>query len=255
MSPRFTIVTCTRNSVSTLPETIRSVQEQDFSDFEHLFVDGKSTDGTLEYLRSLTGRVRIIEGVTGGISRAMNIGIREAAGQVVAHLHSDDYYAARHVLGRVSMALDESRARWIFGRCLTDIGGQRIPEGYRVPRYSYPRLLKGNFIPHPATFVEKSLFEECGAFEESIKYAMDYDLWLRLARIAAPLQLDEYLAVFRVHAGSLSSSNRFAAFEDDWSVRKRYIPGTPWALAYHWAHYLVRRRRAKARALGEGMNA
>lgn len=226
------------------------MREQALTDLEHVFVDGNSTDGTLEYLRALGGRVRVIEGVTGGISRAMNIGIREAAGQVVAHLHSDDYYASTQVLSSVSTAFEESGARWLFGRCLTDIDGTKFPEAYAVPRYSFARLLKGNFIPHPATFVKKSLFDECGGFDETLKYAMDYDLWLRLAKVAVPHQLYEHLAVFRDHAGSLSSSNRLAAFEDDWCVRQRYISNTLWSLVYHGAHYLVRLRRIKARERG-----
>jgi glycosyltransferase involved in cell wall biosynthesis len=247
MKPRFTIVTCTRNSLTTLSETVQSVREQVHTDLEHLFVDGNSTDGTLEYLRTLGGKVRIIEGVTGGISRAMNIGIRAATGQVVAHLHSDDYYPNSQVLSNVSTAMNDSGARWLFGRCLTDIDGKRIPEGHAIPRYSLARVLKGNFIPHPATFVEKSLFDECGGFDETLKYAMDYDLWLRLGQVAVPWQLNEHLAVFRDHPGSLSSSNRLAAFKEDWRVRQRYMSKAPWSQAYHWAHYLVRLRRVSAR--------
>ena len=66
---------------------------------------------------------------------------------------------------------------------------------------------KGNFIPHPATFIERELFEKVGKFDTGLKYAMDYDLWLRLGNIAEPLQLNDHLSVFRRHAGSLSTAN------------------------------------------------
>lgn len=82
-----------------------------------------------------------------------------------------------------------------------------------------------------------------GLFDESIKYAMDYDLWLRLGKLAHPLQLDEHLAVFRRHGGSLSSANPLTSFEDDFRVRMRYAGFLPWTYAYHFAHYYVRRRR------------
>ena len=242
-NPKFTIVTCTRNSMATLPATVCSVQIQDFTDYEHIFVDGSSTDGTLDYLRMLPGRVRIIEGVVGGIARAMNVGIQEARGEYICHLHSDDYFASRHVLSLVSQAFSISRSRWLFGRCMSDVDGQRISDKCKVPRYTYSGNLKRNRIPHPATFVAKSLFNECGMFDERIRYAMDYDLWLRLGKWAEPFQMGEELAVFREHAGSFSSTNRLEAFEDDWQVRRRYIPALPWYRLYHWLHYIVRRRR------------
>ena len=243
MAPQFTIVTCTRNSIAWLPDAVQSVRSQSLNDFEHLFVDGHSTDGTVEFIRSLGGNCRLIEGAGGGIAAAMNVGIREARGAIIAHLHSDDYYAHSEVLAHVSQAFERSDAAWLFGRCFSDIDGERIAENYVVPQFSYGRLLKGNFVPHPATFIKRSVFERTGGFDESIKYAMDYDLWLKLAKITAPIQLDEHLAVFRRHPGSLTSSNQMASLVDDFAVRMRHATRTPWSMAYHWAHYLVRRRR------------
>ena len=66
---------------------------------------------------------------------------------------------------------------------------------------------------------------------------------VRLGQLAEPAQLDEHLAVFRRHAGSLSSSNPMASFEDDFAVRMKHATKAPWSLVYHWAHYLVRYRR------------
>lgn len=246
MHPKFTIVTCTRNSLATLPQTIRSVQAQDFKDYEHLFVDGNSTDGTLEYLRSLSGNIRIIEGVTGGISRAMNVGVHEARGDYIAHLHSDDYYVDSNVLETVAQAFKSSGARWLFGRCLYEINGQPMKANHAQKHYSYAVLIIGNIIPHPATFVARSLYAECGDFNPHIRYAMDYDLWLRFGAVAAPLQLDAELAVFRVHDGSLSSANKLDAFEDDYRVRMSHIGKMPWDHLHHWLRYQVRRHRLLA---------
>lgn len=245
---KFSIVTCTWNSALHLGQSIDSVLAQDWPLIEYIFVDGGSTDGTLEMIRAIPRQVTLIENVRGGISQAMNAGITAATGDVIAHLHSDDYYAHPQVLSHVVQALEQTGAAWLFGRCLSDIEGKRVPENYVIPLYSYRRLLKGNFIPHPATFVRKSLFDRAGPFDEGIQYAMDYDLWLRLGRLADPVQLDQHLAVFRRHVGSLSTANRVASFEDDFAVRMKYAGKTPWSFAYHWAHYLVRRRRIKTSA-------
>ena len=248
---KISVVTCTLNSEAHLEESIASVLAQDLPEIEHVFVDGGSSDRTLEMIHAIPRKATLIENVGGGISRAMNAGIEAATGDVIAHLHSDDYYAHPKVLSYVVSALTRANAAWLFGRCLTDIDGKVLPEGFAIPPYSYRRLLKGNFIPHPATFVRRSLFKQAGGFDERIKYAMDYDLWLRLGRLAQPVQLDEHLAVFRAHPGSLSTANRMASFEDDFAVRMKYANNTPWSLAYHWAHYLVRRRRISVALTGK----
>jgi glycosyltransferase involved in cell wall biosynthesis len=240
---KFSIVTCTWNSARFLPEAVRSVLAQDHPDIEYIFVDGGSTDGTLDIIKAIGRPVRLLENVRGGIARAMNAGIAAASGDVIAHLHSDDYYLHERVLSRVARALEDGKAEWAFGRCLSDVDGQRRAESDPVPRYSYRRLLQGNFIPHPATFVRRRLFERVGDFDPSIKYAMDYDLWLRIGKIAEPVQLDEHLAVFRRHPGSLSTSNPLATLQEDLSVRMRHASATPWSRASCWAYYLVRRRR------------
>jgi len=243
MTIKFSIITCTWNSEPYLQQSIDSVLVQDYPNIEQIFVDGGSTDGTLERIQSLTGNVKYVTGITGGIAHAMNVGIEMASGDVIAHLHSDDYYAHPKVLSHVAQAMQTAGAEWLFGRCLSDIDLQRIPEGYAIPDYSYQSLLKRNFIPHPATFVKKTLFQRTGVFDASIKYAMDYDLWLRIGKLAAPIQLDEHLAVFRRHSGSLTTSNPMASFKNDFEVRMKYANKNPWSLAYHWAHFLVRRRR------------
>ena len=246
----ISIITCTWNSQAYLSESIASVLAQDRPEIEYIFVDGGSTDGTLEMIHAIPRKVTLIENIRGGISRAMNAGIEAATGDVIAHLHSDDYYAHPKVLSNVARALERDNAAWLFGRCLTDIDGNLLTEGYAVPSYGYRRLLKGNFIPHPATFVRRSLFAQAGNFDERIKYAMDYDLWLRLGKLAPPVQLDGHLAVFRAHSASLSTANKMASFEDDYAVRMKYVNRTVLSQAYHRAHYFVRRRRLNA-ALGK----
>lgn len=246
----FSIITCTRNSMAYLPATIRSVQMQTCSDYEHIFVDGNSTDGTLEYIKELPGNVRLIENVAGGIARAMNEGIRAASGEVIAHMHSDDYYYSPDVFASVANALEQSGAQWVFGRIMSDIDNVVSPESYVVPRYSYKRFLQGNFIPHPATFIRRSVFEDLGVFSETLRYAMDYDLFLRIAKRYTPLQLDQHLAVFRRHDGSTTQANFMKSFEEDFRVRCHHA---------HWyelpdalARYVVRRHRHLRRLKGDG---
>lgn len=243
--PTFSIITCTRNSEPWLGEAIRSVVMQREVDVELIFVDGGSTDGTLQRIRALHHPYHLIENESNGISSAMNAGIAAARGDVIAHLHSDDFYLSHDVLLTVARALRDSDRDWLFGRSMRCIDGRLLPEGFRAPRYSRARLLRGNFIPHPATFVRRSLLQQAGGFDTRLKYAMDYDLWLRLSRISDPLPLPQPLAAFREHEGSLSTREKEAAMLEDQHVRLSHCSGMPWTRAMHILRYLVRRQRAR----------
>lgn len=233
-----------------MPESIDSVLMQDYPNIEYIFVDGGSTDKTLEIIRSLKRPYTLLEGVRGGVSNAMNEGLRRATGDVVAHLHSDDYYLHERVLSTAAKHLEETGRAWLFGRTKSVIDGKLVPEGYQAPRFSSPRLLKGNFIPHPATFVRRDLMQRTGGFDTKLKYAMDYDLWLKLGRRHEPVQLDEALTAFREHEGSLSTKNRLAAMEEDFRVRLAHAGFDPMGKAMHYARYFVRRQRALQAELG-----
>ena len=248
---KFSIVTCTWNSAQYLSQSIESVRSQTYQDIEHIFIDGGSEDGTLEIINSVPIDKKVAHGVKGGVSRAMNRGIEMATGDVIVHLHSDDFFAHEKVLEHVLKAFADNPVSWLFGRCLSDINGARVPEPYVIPKYSYQRLVKGNFIPHPATFIRRELFEKLGTFDIRLKYAMDYNQWLRFGSIAEPLQLDEHLSVFRRHAGSLSTANRIAVLEEEYRVRLKYVSRAPWWHFYHYAHFLVRRSRIQRQLSAE----
>lgn len=238
------IITCTRNSMAYLPETIRSVQMQRSAAYEHIFVDGNSTDGTIEYINQLQGPIKLLTGVGGGISKAMNAGLLMATGDVIAHLHSDDYYLHADVLSLAINALTGGSG-WAYGRIVRDIGGVHVPEGFMAPAYTKRRLHRGNFIPHPATFVRRDWFNKIGGFDESLKYAMDYDLWLKLSEVGDPVEIAGALAAFREHSGSLSTNNRLEALQEDYSVRQKHTGINVITRVENLARYLVRRNRVK----------
>jgi glycosyltransferase involved in cell wall biosynthesis len=240
---KFSIVTCTWNSERFLPESIASVLAQDHPDIEYIFVDGGSDDRTIEMIRAVPRDVVFVTGIRGGISRAMNEGIRLATGDVVAHLHSDDYYLHPRVLSTVARVFERTGAGWVFGRNRRDIDGAVADEPWEPPRYSYRQLLKRNFIPHEATFVRRQLYQQAGGFSERWKYGMDYDMWLRLGRLAEPVQLDEPLAAFREHPGSTSTANPLPGFREDFQIRMQHAGGSPLAWLHHRLRYLVRYRR------------
>jgi glycosyltransferase involved in cell wall biosynthesis len=244
--PRFSIVTCTWNSAATLGDTLASLQSQSFRDFEHIFVDGGSSDGTLDLLAAYSGNKRILRDSKEGISRAMNQGIAAARGAIVAHLHADDYYAGSEVLAQVARHFEATGAAWVVGNIQVLRAGGLAPP-YPMRPFSYRAYAAGQAtIPHPAVFIRRECFARVGGFDPGLRYAMDIDLWLRLARHATPAQLDATLAVFREHAGSVSSANKIRAREEEFRVRRRHARHAPLAFAVYCLRYLKRMRHVRA---------
>lgn len=246
--PRFSIVTCTWNSAATLPDTLASVRTQSCQDLEHIFVDAGSSDATLALIDAHPVAKRVLHGVGGGISRAMNAGILAARGELIAHLHSDDYYIGPDVLDSVARRFDETGAAWVVGQVRVLKDGS-LAEAYPQRPFSYRAYASGHAaIAHPAVFVRRALFGQVGLFDEGLRYAMDIDLWLRLAAQTPPALLPRPLTVFREHPGSVSSANKLRARQEEFAVRRRYLRQAPLAFAIYCLRYLKRMRALRASA-------
>jgi glycosyltransferase involved in cell wall biosynthesis len=253
MSLAISVITCTYNSIKYLGKSIESVLSQDYPNIEYIFVDGGSVDGTIDLIHEVPRPVKFVTGIRGGISAAMNKGIEKATGDVVAHLHSDDFYLHGHVLASVANILEESGAEWCFGRAMNCIDGECRPEQWKVPDYSFKRLLKGNFIPHSSTFVRKRVFNQLGLYNPEYRYAMDYDMWLRIGKLFNPVQIDEHWSVFRYHEGSLSSANQVETFKEDFAVRLQHVAkNNMYEYAVHLVYYLFRRIRLMHKMSAQG---
>lgn len=243
---RFSIVTITFNSEKFLEYTLRSVAEQDFSDYEHLIWDGGSTDRTLEIARSFP-HVKIHEGHDKGISDAMNKGGMLAQGEFLLHLHSDDLLAHPSVLSQVDTFFrHHPNTSWAYGRAeiINSVGIATRTTDF-IP-FCSKRLRKYNIVTHPATFVSKDLFARSGGFRTDLRYCMDYDLWLRLSEITPAIAIPSILSKFREHTGSLSTSESLGVADEAYRVRNQYAK----SLLERFKSYRTWRKRRK-KALAE----
>jgi len=243
---RFSVVTVCLNPGRYLEETIKSVLGQDAAELDYCLIDGGSTDGTLDTLRHFAAadpRIRWSSAPDAGIADAMNRGVSCCQGEIVAFLHADDRYPDRTVLGDVRDGFAKApHALWLTGAIREiDARGKVVCE--RPARaFSYRRLLRNNIIYHPATFVRREAFDRVGRFDTDLRYAMDYDLWLRLGKISPPITAGRVLAEFRIHAGSLSTAHRQAAIDEEYQVRLRYVRSTIGRLAHALYHSWRRQR-------------
>ncbi len=191
--PVFSIVTPCLNAVATIEKSLDSVRSQGHVDVEHIVIDGGSTDGTLELL---AGRpdVIVVSEPDDGLSDAVNKGIALARGELVGWLNADDWYlpGAFDAVSRAS-AGDDPTAPWVTGQCvIVDGDGTEIRhaisryKNFWLRHYTFGRYLTHNFLCCPATFIRLEAYREAGEYRVDQRYSMDYDMFLRVARLGDP---------------------------------------------------------------------
>jgi len=212
---RFSIVTCTYNSAQYVQNNIDSVKNQTFDDFEHIFIDGFSTDKTLEiikkYQTEFPNKVKLFQFEPKGIGNAMNKGIEKSQGEYIIHLHSDDSFYDLEILENISkFILKNNYPDLIYGKANffnPETGANRIiPHRKVYNKLRFWLLLLTNYIPHQSVFIKKGIFEKYGNFDEQYKNSMDYDLWLRLAKNHINSKfIDKIVCNFSIRKDSQSS--------------------------------------------------
>lgn len=221
---RISVVTCTLNAADWLADNIVSVATQNHADFEQVFVDGGSTDGTLGLIAKASHRTVLVENVV-GLSAAMNAGVAAASGDIIMHVHGDDSLAGNDALACVATAFERFGCSWLYGQCHSDFGGGRI-ESRPAPPWSTRRLrTRGNLVPHPAVAIRREFFLDAGGFDPALRCCMDYDLWLRLARISRPRVIDDFIATFRYHEAAISARYVSVCLREDRELRLRHAQG------------------------------
>jgi glycosyltransferase involved in cell wall biosynthesis len=220
---RFSVITITFNAEAYLAETLRSVACQEKVSFEHILWDGGSQDDTLKIAHKFN-HVSLKQGKDSGIADAMNRAARYAKGDFLLFLHADDLLAHSRVLLMLDKELRlHPWVEWLYGKAhVIDKSGKKLRT---TPYESYAarRLRKYNFITHPAAIVSRNIFKKVGGFHDKLRFCMDYDLWLRLARLSMPMAVPTTLACFREHANSLSTKEALKVADEAFSVRNRYV--------------------------------
>jgi len=212
-SPFFSIITCTYNSAKYVDDNINSLKSQTFKDYEHIFVDGFSSDKTIELLsnyKSDNSNIKIIQSEARGIANAMNVGIKNAQGKYLLFLNSDDYLTDSKSLEKVFNKIGENPGyQWYYGiiNAVSETGDKL----YSYPHRKYQKIFCywifrfTFFMQHPATFYSRDLFSKYGLYDESLN-AMDYEYAVRIGKKEKAKFMDIIVSNFRV--GGFSSKNR-----------------------------------------------
>lgn len=208
---RVSVIIPTYNRGAFLEETVSSALAQTFTNWEILVVDDGSTDHTESVLAPYADALRYVRIAHSGVSAARNVGIRETGGEWVAFLDSDDLWLPKK-LERQIRALQSSPE---IPLCYTDEiwirHGRRVNPRARHQKYSgwiFERCLPLCIISPSSALIRRDLFEEVGAFDETLPACEDYDLWLRITLRYPVLLVEEKLIIKRGgHRDQLSKAH------------------------------------------------
>lgn len=196
---KISIITPSLNQGRFIEECIKSVLIQNYENFEHIIIDACSTDNTLDVLSKYHHLIWVSE-KDKGQSDALNKGLDMASGDIIGWLNADDYYCL-DTFNKISKIFNNNPdIRWIVGNLYSkyEILNKLDPMPFVETNY---KNLKYNcdILRTQATFFKKNLIDEAGKFDINLHMSMDYDIWLKMAKISPPYNLKEYLCIFRVH--------------------------------------------------------
>lgn len=216
MKPLFAIITVVKDNVDGLQRTADSVFKQDFTNYEYLVVDGKSTDGSLALAETWQneGKAILIEDVDSGISDAFNKAIIASSADFLLFLNSGDVFNHSQVLSSIAPCLQPDK-------CLTC---QVYFNGKVFPRFDHTaysqKLWKRAMIHHQASFIPRAWFDRYGLYDPRYRIRMDYEFWLRVLKNEALVPVPSAIVDF--DAG-ISMKNIRVYYDEEKKANRRHL--------------------------------
>lgn len=213
MNPTVSVVMAAKNYARFLPQAVRSVFTQTFPDWELVIIDDGSTDDTPVAVKPFLGdaRVRYVRSDRLGQPRAKNLGMRLSRGEFVAYLDADDAWEPTKLAKQLAVLNERPEVGVCHcDRLLMDEEGRVSPPPL-TPTPSpaggegnIARLFLNNFVCFSSVVVRRAVFDQVGGFDPEFDLAIDYDLWLRVARHWQFASVPEPLVLYRTGHGNLS---------------------------------------------------
>lgn len=210
-APRVSVVVPAYNQADYLAIALNSILDQSYPDYEILVVDDGSTDETATVARSFSDSIRYIWQENQGLAGARNTGIRQAQGEFVALLDSDDCWHPEFL--ETMMALSAAQpdgSVYYAGWRYMDTQGRELPQapGQKVipPAQMYSALLKSNFINCCTVVMRRAAVMTSGLFDPAFRRLQDRELWVRMLRQGHTfIGTAACLVRYRIHDSSLST--------------------------------------------------
>ena len=221
--PAVSVIIATYNRVNLLAETIDSVLNQRFKDFELIVVDDGSTDETDKLLAAYGTKIRAYHQNNSGPSAARNLGVRQARGPWIAIQDSDDLSAPNHLEVLYRYAQEHPDCGMVFANG-NYLGGPAHDRASIIPLNKSRRLaargvrledlFDKSIVRLQASLISKSAYDAVGGHDESLRICMDLDLSLRLVMNWPVGYIDETVFFYRRHAGNIGRNEELRLSEN-----------------------------------------
>ena len=204
--PKVSIITPSFNQARFLEQTMRSVLEQDYPNIEYIVIDGGSSDGSLEIIQKYADRLAYWQSQKDkGQTDAINQGFARATGEILAWLNSDDILYPGAVSAAVRQLHTHPEVGMVYSNCQWINADGKVIGNFPAAQTNLKKLRRGYVhIPQQTSFFRTELWRKVGPLDDSFYFAMDYDLWTRLATHSPLLYVPELWAAFRLHEGAKS---------------------------------------------------
>lgn len=181
---KISIITVCFNSASTIEDTIKSVLNQNYDNYEYIIVDGKSSDNTLEivkkYEKKFDGKMKIISEKDRGLYDAINKGIKNSTGDIIGIINSDDVLAREKVFSKIADTFKNNDCDCTYSNLLMlDENLEKVVRKFKAKHGNYKL---GWYPPHPTLYVKKEVYEKYGDYDLNYRIAADYDFMLRIMK-------------------------------------------------------------------------
>lgn len=206
LNPKISVVMSVYNDETFLEDSIKSILEQTFSDFEFIIINDCSTDTSYDIIsRFQDERIKILENEHNiGLTRSLNIAIKVAKGEYIARQDADDISLPNRFEKQI-FYLDNNPEIALLGTSIHRINGNGhiLREVKSVNKPSFKDFLESNHIKHGSSMFRRAIFMQLGGYNELFRYSQDYELWLRFAESYDIRNLLEPLYQLRIHNQSI----------------------------------------------------
>lgn len=205
--PLVSVIIPSYNHGKYLPEAIKSIREQDYSNVEIIIVDDGSTDNTSDVVKTLPP-VKYIYQHNQGLSAARNTGIKNSAGEMLVFLDADDWLLPEAFKVNVAKLQADDKLAFASGAHLKifESSGRQVEEYQGVRQNAYLQLLQGNYIGmHAAVMYRKWVFDNF-MFDENLRACEDYDIYLNVTRKHPVVHHAHKIAAYRLHTENMSGN-------------------------------------------------
>jgi len=206
--PLVSIITPSFNQARYLEATIQSVLSQNYPRSEYIIMDGGSTDGSVEIIKKYESKLAWwVSEKDQGQTDAINKGLAHAKGDILAWINSDDIYEPNAISSAVDFLQAHPEIGLVYGDAnyINEAGG--VIGRFPAAQTDLVRLRRGYVhIPQQAAFFRADLWRAVGPLDPSFYFAMDYDLWVRLAAHSQVKYIPQTWANFRLHTSGKTIS-------------------------------------------------